>query len=137
MEQEITTDIGIFSRLGWNDGKTESFAFTAMDRLAEGGVSVTGTRWHRHFDTAATAFTAGGLSAVHAQYLAAGGLDFIIGDGRLTYGPEYAWESYYSARLAQGVFTTLDLQRIVNPAYNRDRGPVWVTSLRLHLEFGK
>ena len=83
MEQEITKDIGIFSRLGWNDGKTESFAFTAIDRLATGGISIAGTRWHRPFDTVATEFTASGISGVHAQYLALGGHDFLIGDGRL------------------------------------------------------
>ena len=136
-EQEITSDVGVFARLGWNDGKTESFAFTAMDRLAQGGVSVTGTHWHRRFDTAATALTVGGISGVHAGYLAAGGLDFIIGDGRLNYGPEYVWESYYSARLLPGLFTTFDLQRIANPAYNQDRGPVWVSSIRLHIALGK
>jgi hypothetical protein len=27
-----------------------------------------------------------------------------------------------------------DVQRIWNPGYNRDRGPVWVGSLRLHVE---
>ncbi len=137
LEQEITSDIGLFSRLGWNDGKTESFAFTAIDRLRAGGVSVTGTRWHRHFDTAATELTVSGLSAVHAQYLAAGGLDFLIGDGRLNYGPEYVWETYYSARLVPGFFTTVDEQYVVNPAYNQDRGPVWVSSIRLHIEVGK
>src|SRR6201996_1064798 len=137
MEQEITSDIGVFSRLGWNDGKTESFVFTAIDRLATAGVSVTGTRWKRHFDVAATELTVSGLSAVHAQYLAAGGLDFLIGDGRLNYGPEYVWETYYTARVLPGFFTTIDLQRVDNPAYNQDRGPVWIPSLRLHLEFGK
>jgi high affinity Mn2+ porin len=137
LEQEITSDIGVFSRLGWNDGKTESFAFTAIDRLASAGVSVTGTRWHRHFDTAATELTVSGLSAVHAAYLAAGGLDFLIGDGRLNYGPEYVWETYYSARLAKGFFATIDMQHVANPAYNQDRGPVWIPSLRLHVEFGR
>lgn len=136
-EQEITSDVGVFMRLGWNDGKTESFAFTAIDRLASAGVSVTGTRWHRHFDTAATALTVGGLSAVHAQYLAAGGLDFLIGDGRLNYGPEYVWESYYNARVIPGFFAAFDLQHVANPAYNQDRGPVWVSSIRLHIEVGK
>jgi len=69
MEQEITKDIGVFSRLGWNDGKTESFAFTAIDRLATGGVAVTGTR--------CTGFRYGRdgvhgerISGVHAEYLA-------------------------------------------------------------------
>ena len=135
LEQEVTKNIGIFARLGWNDGKTESFAFTAIDRLASGGVSVTGTRWRRPFDTAAAAFTASGLSSVHALYLARGGLDFLIGDGKLQYGPEYVFESYYSARLFPGFFATFDLQRIANPAFNQDRGPVWVPSLRLHMAF--
>ena len=53
-DQELTSDIGIFGRWGWNDGKTESFAFTAMDRLVEGGVSITGRRWKRPHDTVAT-----------------------------------------------------------------------------------
>jgi high affinity Mn2+ porin len=136
-EQEITRDVGVFSRLGWNDGRTESFAFTAIDRLAQGGVSVTGTRWHRHYDAVGSAVTASGLSSVHAQYLAAGGLDFLIGDGRLNYAPEYVWESYYSARVVPGFFTSLDAQRIANPAYNQDRGPVWAFSLRLHIEVGR
>jgi len=83
-EQEITGDIGMFARLGWNDGKTESFAFTAIDRLATGGVSINGKRWHRPFDTVAkTELTASGISGVHALYLARGGYDFLIGDGRL------------------------------------------------------
>ncbi len=133
-DQEISKDAGVFLRLGWNDGKTESFAFAVVDRLASGGLSVTGAKWKRPFDTAATALTVSGLSGVHASYLAAGGLDFMIGDGALRYGPEYVSESYYSVRLFPGFFATLDLQRIVNPGYNRDRGPLWAAALRLHLE---
>jgi high affinity Mn2+ porin len=136
-DQEIMKDLGVFVRLGWNDGKTESFAFTAIDRLASAGISLNGTRWKRPEDTVATAFTAAGISGVHASYLAQGGLDFLIGDGRLEYGPECSWESYYRARLFPGFFATLDLQHITNPAYNEARGPVWVSSLRLHVEFGK
>lgn len=136
MDQQISRDVGFFTRLGWNDGKTESFAFTAIDRLASGGVSVKGTSWKRKEDVAATSFTASGLSGVHALYLARGGLDFLIGDGRLNYAPEYVWESYYSARLFPGFFATFDLQQVTNPAYNHDRGPVWIGSIRLHMEFG-
>ena len=136
-DQELTKDIGVFGRLGWNNGKTESFAFTAVDHLATGGVSVTGTRWKRPHDTVATEVTICGLSAVHAEYLAAGGLDFLIGDGALRYGPETVWESYYNARLFPGFFTSLDYQYAVNPAYNRDRGPVNIFALRLHLELSK
>ncbi len=136
-EQELTKDIGVFARLGWNDGKTESFAFTAIDRLATGGVSIAGTRWRRAFDTIGTEYTASGISGVHARYLALGGLDFIIGDGRLSYAQESIWESYYNARVARGLFAALDVQRVWNPAFNSDRGPVWIYSLRLHTEFGK
>jgi high affinity Mn2+ porin len=136
-EQELTKDIGVFGRLGWNDGKTESFAFTAIDRLATGGISVTGTRWKRPNDTVATEWTVSGISGVHALYLARGGLDFLIGDGKLRYGPESISETYYSARLFPGFFASIDLQHIAHPAYNRDRGPVWIPSLRLHFEIGK
>jgi high affinity Mn2+ porin len=142
MEQEITKNLGVFGRLGWNDGKTEDFAFTAIDRLATGGISLGGHSWRRKQDTIASEFTASGISAVHQQYLAMGGLDFIIGDGRLSYGPEYIWESYYSAEaihrlLGMSLMVSLDAQRINNPAYNHDRGPLWDFSLRLHLEAGK
>ncbi len=137
VEQEVTKEIGIFGRLGWNDGKTESFAFTAIDRLATAGVSITGRRWHRPSDTVATEFTVGGISGVHALYLARGGYDFLIGDGRLRYGPECISETYYSARVLTGVFASFDLQHVSNPAYNRDRGPVWIPSIRLHVELGK
>jgi high affinity Mn2+ porin len=136
-DQELTRDIGIFLRLGWNDGKTESFAFTAMDRLATGGISFKGARWHRSNDNVAGEITFGGISGVHAQYLAMGGHDFEIGDGALEYAPETVAEMYYSAKLFEGFFATFDLQHDANPAYNEARGPVWIPSIRLHTEFGK
>jgi high affinity Mn2+ porin len=132
-DQALTESLGFFTRLGWNDGRTQSFAFTAIDRLASGGVSMKGTRWHRKDDVVATSFTASGLSAVHRAYLAAGGLDFLLGDGRLNYSPEYVWETYYSARAFPGFYTSFDVQRDSNPAYNHDRGPVMVYSIRLHI----
>jgi len=135
-DQEISKDLGVFARLGWNDGKTEDFAFTAIDRIAEGGVSVKGTRWKRKDDVVGSAFAASGTSGVHAVYLAEGGLDFLIGDGRLNYAPEYLWEGYYSAHVYRGFFASFDAQHYNNPAYNHDRGPVWVESVRLHIEFG-
>jgi hypothetical protein len=135
-DQALTSNIGFFTRLGWNDGKTESFAFTAIDRLASAGVSMKGTRWHRRDDVAGTSFAASGISGVHAAYLARGGLDFLIGDGALNYSPEYLWESYYSTHLFRGFFATIDAQHYNNLAYNHDRGPVWVGSIRLHMEFG-
>ena len=127
----------MFARLGWNDGKTESFAFTTIDRLATGGVAVAGNRWHRPEDTAAAEFTTSGISGVHALYLARGGLDFLIGDGRLQYGPEYIFETYYSARLLPWLLASFDLQHVTNPAFNQDRGPVWIPSLRLRVELSR
>ena len=136
VEQELTRNVGVFGRLGWNDGKTESYAFAIIDRLASAGVSVSGALWKRPDDTAATAVIVTGISGVHGLYLASGGNDFMIGDGALNRGSEYTSETYYNARLRPGVFASLDLQHIINPAYNRDRGPVWVGSLRLHVEWG-
>jgi carbohydrate-selective porin OprB len=127
----------VFGRLGWNDGKTESFAYAIVDRLASAGVSVTGTRWKRPHDTFGTVFTACGIAGVHGQYLAAGGNDFMIGDGALNRGAELVSETYYSAQLMKGAFAAIDFQHITNPAYNRDRGPVWVGALRLHVEWGR
>jgi high affinity Mn2+ porin len=136
-DQEIADGLGVFGRLGWCDGKTEAFAFTPIDSLASLGVSMSGARWKRPHDTLAAAITADGLSGVHALYLARGGLDFMLGDGALSYGREAIPEAYYSARVTSWFFATIDLQHVTNPAYNRDRGPVWVASLRLHLEGGK
>jgi hypothetical protein len=133
-DQEITKNLGVFARLGWGDGKNEDFAFTAIDRMASAGVSYTGARWRRPNDTVATVFTAAGLSAVHALYLSRGGLDFLIGDGRLNYAPEYAWESYYNVQVVKWFQLALDAQHYANPAFNHDRGPLWAYSLRLHIE---
>ena len=95
-----------------------------------------GALWNRKDDVLGSSFTAAGISAVHAQYLAQGGYDFLIGDGKLNYAPEYLWESYYSAHLFPGFYATFDAQHYNNPAYNHDRGPVWIFGLRLHMEYG-
>ena len=136
-DHELRRDVGIFGRLGWSDGQTESFAFTAIDRLTSAGVSVVGSRWRRKNDTAATLLTSSGLAPAHAAYLARGGLDFLIGDGKLRYGRETVWESYYNARLWPGFFVSIDAMHVNNPAFNQDRGPLWIESLRMHLEWGK
>ena len=74
------------------------------------------------------------LSGDHRAFLAAGGYGFIIGDSRLNYGPEQIVECYYAVPLKAGWTITGDFQRVVNPAYNRDRGPVSVEAIRLHWE---
>jgi high affinity Mn2+ porin len=135
VEQEVADGIGLFGRLGWSDGRYESYEYTDIDRTVQAGISVSGQRWGRKDDTAALAFAVNGLSDAGHRYLDAGGLGILIGDGRLPHpGAEGIAEGYYSLSLLKGVTLSLDNQLIVNPAYNRDRGPVNVVSLRLHLE---
>jgi high affinity Mn2+ porin len=134
LEQEIAHDLGVFGRYGWSDGKTETWAFTQIDRSVSGGISIPGRFWKRTADTVGIAEVRNYLAGDQRRFLAAGGLGFIIGDGRLNYGPESVTEAYYSLQVAHGWTVTLDYQRVVNPAYNRDRGPVTVGSLRIHWE---
>jgi high affinity Mn2+ porin len=134
-EQEITSQVGVFGRLGWSDGRNESFAYTEDDRTLELGGFTKGESWHRRNDRAGVAFVANGIVAAHQQYLALGGLGFLLGDGALTYGHEKILEGFYTAHLWRGLFVSFDLQHINNPGYNKDRGPVTVPGLRLHVDF--
>ena len=93
-EQELTGDLGLFGRLGWNDGQTESWAFTEIDRTASIGLQIKGTRWKRPDDRLGFALLFNGLSGAHRDYLAAGGVGFIVDDGRSNYGPEQIFETY-------------------------------------------
>jgi carbohydrate-selective porin OprB len=135
LEQALTTNLGFFARAGWNNGTTETWAFTPIDRMASAGFSLKGTRWARPQDTVGVAGITNGLSPEHRQYLAAGGLDFLIGDGKLNYAPEQIVETYYAFHFWRYWTLTTDLQGIKNPAYNADRGPVLILGERVHLEF--
>ncbi|MBS0468802.1 MAG: carbohydrate porin [Proteobacteria bacterium] len=135
LEQALSDDVGLFGRASWADGKTEIYAFTEIDRSLSGGVLVRGTAWGRGQDSLGLAMARNGLSRVHRNYLAAGGMGFFIGDGRLSYRPEQVYEAFYNLQLARAAWVTLDWQHIRNPAYNADRGPVNVISARLHTEF--
>jgi carbohydrate-selective porin OprB len=99
------------------------------------GAGVSGKLWRRNVDRAGLAFISNGISGDHKQYLALGGLGFLLGDGALSYGRETIVESYYTAHLWRGVFGSFALQHINNPGYNRARGPVIVPGIRLHLDF--
>lgn len=134
-EQEVSPDIAVFGRLGWSDGRNESFAYTEVDRTLEVGAFSNGRRWRRRNDRAGVAFNANGIVAAHQQYLALGGLGFLLGDGGLTYGPEKIFEGFYTAHVWRGFFASFDLQHFNNPGYNMARGPVTVPGLRLHVEF--
>jgi high affinity Mn2+ porin len=135
VEQEIAPHVGFFARMSAQNGSYESFDFTEVDRSLSGGFSFDGATWKRPNDTFGIAGVSSGLSQPHQQYLAAGGLGILIGDGNLSYAGERVLETYYRLGISKGVSLTGDYQRIINPAYNTARGPaVSVFSLRVHGE---
>ncbi len=84
VQQQLSTDIRSFSRLGWSDGANESLR---------------GRRWSRPNDQIGLAVVTNGLSTLHRTYLELGGKGFLLGDGMLRYGPEDIAEAYYTAQL--------------------------------------
>jgi hypothetical protein len=126
-------ETGVFARVGWNDGRHESFVFTEVDRHLSAGGQVSGRRWHRPNDAFAIAGVADGISAPHRNYLAAGGSGFLLGDGALRYGPESIAETYYLFAIGRYLAISPDLILIAHPGYNRDRGPATVLSLRVRV----
>jgi hypothetical protein len=134
LEQELPADLRGFLRVGWNDGHTESFAYTEIDRTISVGFDLRGQRWHRRDDKLGVAVVSSGLSNDHREYLQLGGSGFILGDGNLTYGLETTTEAYYTIRLSRAVHASVDLQRVTNPGFNRVRGPVVVGAFRLHVD---
>jgi high affinity Mn2+ porin len=135
LEQAVTDDIGLFGRWSWNDGKTEIMAFTDIDASLSLGTSIKGTKWGRPDDTIGLGGAINALSRDHRDFIAAGGLGVLIGDGALNYRKERILETYYAYALTKQLTLTADYQLITNPAYNADRGPVHVFSGRFHGEF--
>ena len=134
-DQQLTKVTGVFFRAGWNDGLNETWAFTEADRTISAGIAINGAAWERKDDNLALAIVANGLSDDHRRYLAAGGNGFQLGDGKLSYANETVAELYYNYKpVASGIWLTADYQFVVNPGYNKDRGPANVFSLRLHVE---
>lgn len=137
VEQPIADggETGAFARAGWNDGSNESFAFTEVDRHVSVGLQVNGVHWGRRNDQIAVGAVRVGIVKAHQDYLAGGGLGFLLGDGRLSYGPEQVVESYYRVQLGSFLQVSPDVQYIRDPGYNRDRGPATVLSLRANLRY--
>ncbi len=135
LEQEVTSDLGIFARAGVANGAVESYDYTDIDRTVAAGLALTGKQWGRPDDTVGLAGIINGISAAQQAFLNDGGIGILVGDGQLPHpGLEKIIESYYDLRLF-GWNVTFDYQFIANPAYNRDRGPVSVFATRLHSEF--
>ena len=135
LEQQVATDVGVFARVSWNDGANETLSFTDIDRSVSGGVSIKGSYWGRPDDTIGIGGAINGLSSAHRDFLAAGGMGLLLGDGQLNYSPEEIVEAYYSWKINRWSALTFDYQFINNPSYNADRGPVSVFSARAHAEF--
>jgi high affinity Mn2+ porin len=133
-EQEAAQDLGFFARLGWQDGNEETWTFTAIDQTAQVGFLLHGDRWGRTDDQLGWGMAVNGLCASHRAYLAAGGLDFIIGDGALNYAPEGIMEIFYNFHPIHEIGLSPDFQYVVDPAYNQDRGPVVIYGFRAHVE---
>jgi high affinity Mn2+ porin len=133
-EQAFSSDLGAFIRAGWNDGNNETWVFTEIDRTLSIGLSAKGIRWNRPEDNIGLATVVSGLSSEHLNYLKNGGLGFELGDGHLNYSPENLTEFYYSFQMSKNISVTGTYQHIINPGYNKDRGPADVLSLRVHLQ---
>ncbi len=134
-EQKLTDDLGAFTRISWNNGQTEDWSYTNIDRSLAVGLSLQGKRWGRDDDTVGFAGVINGISKNQQDFLKNGGLGILIGDGKLNYGLESILETYYSYKITSYLTLTPDYQFVLNPAYNQDRGPVNIFSGRLHLEF--
>ena len=134
-EQQLADGVGAFTRLSWNDGKTEEWTFTQIDESAAIGASVSGKRWGRPDDTWAIAGVVNAISQEQRQFLEEGGLGIIVGDGHLNYAPEMIFETYYAIKLTQYLTLSPDYQFVANPGYNADRGPANIFAARLHAEF--
>jgi high affinity Mn2+ porin len=135
-------DTGLFMRAGWDDGATETFVFTEVDRQLSGGVQLSGVHWGRASDVAGLGLVCEGLSGPHRDYLAAGGSGFVLGDGQLAYAHEQILELYYRLQLFDSLGRvplrlqlSPDFQFIRNPGFNEARGPVRFYGVRLHLEY--
>ena len=136
IEQELIDNLGMMIRAGWNDGNNETWMFTEIDQAVSGAIVYDGKAWNRPRDNCGLALLANGISADHRAYLKAGGYGFLIGDGNLNYAPESIAEAYYLCSLeTYHLQLSPDYQFILDPAYNKDRGPVHVFAFRIHSEF--
>ncbi|HJZ16081.1 MAG TPA: carbohydrate porin [Stellaceae bacterium] len=136
LEQQLSSDLGMFARAGKAGGEVEVYEFTDIDRTISAGLSLKGSRWGRADDTVGLAAIANYISAAREQYLNAGGLGILVGDGQLPHpGSEQILETYYRLAAVPWAQLTLDYQYVVNPAYNTDRGPVSIFAVRVHAQF--
>jgi hypothetical protein len=134
-EQEVTENLRLFGRFGWNEDQHESYVYTEVGQTILFGGDYNGARWHRPVDKIGVAFVSNAIKRDHQNYLHYGGLGFLLGDGNLTYGREDIAEWYYNAHLWRGFYMMTGGTEFAHPGYNKDRGPVYVTTVRAHVDF--
>ena len=142
--EKIVKKDRVFVRVGWNDGKRESWMYTEVDQSLSFGTFIGCDKLKRPNDKIRVAVAINGISKEHMSYLQNGGYGFIIGDGGEVIGNKWV-SNYQKQNVAESIvelqynyqysFLNLspDVQFIVNPGYNINRGPVWVFGLRAHM----
>ena len=134
-EQEVTDYLRVFARFGWNEDQHESFAYTEVGQTVLFGGDYAGKQWSRPNDKVGVAYVSNAITRDHQNYLHYGGLGFLLGDGNLNYGREDIVEWYYNTHAWRGFYAMLGGSYIAHPGYNRDRGPVLVPTVRVHVDF--
>jgi high affinity Mn2+ porin len=134
-EQEIAKNVGLFGRLGWQDGHVAASTFNDTDWTVQLGVSIKGAAWRRPGDTFGFVGNLAGASSQQQAFLKAGGTGILNGDGNLSYDCEKSIETYYDFAISKSFHLAIDYQFFADPAFNRDRGPVSVFGGRLHWEY--
>ncbi len=135
LEQAVSNDLGMFSRVSWSPELVESMGWTDCGESVSLGATLAGSSWHRPNDSIGLAGVIEGLSPTARRYFEAGGMGILIGDGRMNYRPEKVLEAYYAYGPVTSATLTFDYQLFVDPAYNADRGPVSIFALRAHGAF--
>jgi len=134
-EQELTANLRVAARFGWNDNSTESYAYSEVGQTFEMAADYAFTRWHRPNDKVGAALVSNAIKRDNQNYLRDGGLGFLLGDGKLNYAREDILEMYYNRHVWSGFYAALGTQLIAHPGYNKDRGPVAVFTVRTHVDF--
>ena len=79
------------------------------------GEDLAGAKWHRPVDRIGFAVVSNAIKRDHQNYLAHGGLGFILGDGRLNYGRENLVEAYYTWHYRRGCSFPLTASHFDSP----------------------
>ena len=135
-EQQISKAVSLFAKGGVTNGNIEPYEFSDVDRTIAAGATIKGSSWGRADDLVGVAGVINGITRIHQEFLNAGGLGILVGDGKLPHpGAEEILEAYYDVSLAKPLHLSIDAQFVSHPGYNRDRGPVPIGAVRLHVQF--